>query len=80
MENDWHKFPLEKKGVSKDNITFSSTPAYQGGVAINSAKVDDLKKIVYKFVPQEFRDFYNAIICDNILESTSSQTELLQCV
>ena len=76
MENDWHKFPLEKKGVSKDNITFSSTPAYQGGVAIDSAKVDDLKKIVYKFVPREFRDFYNAIISDNILESTSSQTDV----
>lgn len=76
MENDWHKFPLEKKGISKDNITFSSTLAYQGGVAIDSAKVDDLKKIVYKFVPREFRDFYNAIISDNILESTSSQTDV----
>ena len=73
FEENWHKFALEKKGVPK--VTFPSELAYSGPLMLNSAKVDDLKKIVYKFVPRDCRSFYDAIISENTVESTSSQTD-----
>ena len=74
FEENWHKFALEKKGAPK--ITFPSEPAYSAPLTLNSAKVDDLKKIVYKFVPRDCRGFYDAIISENTMESTSSQTDI----
>lgn len=74
FEKNWHKFALGKKGAPK--ITFPSEPANSAPVMLNSAKVDDLKKIVYKFVPRDCRGFYDAIISENTVESTSSQRYL----
>ena len=67
--DDWHKFIMESPGPS-----FPEIPAYSGVLPLNQSKVDDLKKIVYKFVPREFRPFYDAIIEENI-SSNSTQSE-----
>ena len=59
-----------KKRVSV--ITFPTESAYSSSLSINSAKVDDLKKIVFKFVPHEFRGFYDN---ENTTESSSQASE-----
>ena len=69
-EAEWHKFPLEKKKVGE--ISFPTEPVYTEPLQIGSPKVDDLKKIVYKFVPREFRNFYDTIISENTTESSNS--------
>ena len=71
-EASWHKFALEKKSFS-GGVTFPSEPAYPSTLEINSSKVDDLKKIVYRFIPREFREFYDSVISANTEESASSQ-------
>lgn len=53
-------------------ISFPTEPVYSKPLQIGSSKVDDLKKIVFKFVPREFRDFYDTIISDNTTESSNS--------
>ena len=69
-EAEWHKFPLEKKKVRE--ISFPTEPVYTEPLQICSPKVDDLKKIVYKFVPREFRNLYDTIISENTTESSNS--------
>ena len=46
---------------------------YTNILPLNTNEVDDLKKIVYKFVPQEFREFYDEIIQGNTDTSQSSE-------
>ena len=58
--DEWHKFIIEKK--KSPGPSFPTVPAYSGVLSINPNKIDDLKKIVYKFVPREFRKFYDEII------------------
>ena len=69
-ETECHKFPLQKK--KGGDITFPTEPAYTAPLQINNPKVDDLKKIVYKFIPREFRSFYDEIISENTTESSNS--------
>ena len=70
-EDSWHKFAVEKK--RSPGPSFPVEPVYSGTLAMNPNKVDDLKKIVYKFVPREFRAFYDEIIESNV--SSSSQSD-----
>ena len=63
----WHKFTIEKRGP-----TFPTELAYSSLLPLSQEKVDDIKKLVFKYVPREFRGFYDAIISENIPETDSS--------
>ena len=76
--DDWHKFSLCKRGISAESLTFPSEPAYPTLPLLNSAKVDDLKKIVYKFVPREFRDFFNIIAENTVDSSLTNSSEVFE--
>ena len=72
--DEWGKFVIEKKRSGPPSLP--SEKLYSGTLSLNPNKVDDLKKVVYKFVPREFRDFYDEIIMANVSSpSTSSQTQ-----
>ena len=69
-ENDtWHKFSIMKKGSSY--VSFPIEPAYLSPLPISPEKVHDIKKLVYKYVPHEFRQFYDELIALNTSESDS---------
>ncbi len=67
----WHKFVIEKKNSPVPSLPVQ--PVYSSILPINPNKVDDLKRIVYKFVPREFRYFYDGIIHCNVSSPGSSQ-------
>ena len=69
-EIEWHKFPLEKKKAGE--IAFPTEPAYTVPLPISAPKVDDLKKIAYRFIPRELRSFYDVIISNYTTESSNS--------
>ena len=68
-QDEWHKFTIEKKRSA--GPTFPTEPAYSHLLPLSSEKVDDVKKVVYKYVPRECRQFYDDIIAASI-ESESS--------
>ena len=71
--DEWHRFIVEKK--KSPGPSFPIAPCYSGILPINPNKVDDLKKIVYKFVPREFRTFYDEIIEENVAGASSQSEE-----
>ena len=68
-QDEWHKFTIEKKRST--GPTFPTEPAYSQLLPLSSEKVDDVKKVVYKYVPRECRQFYDDIIAASV-ESDSS--------
>ena len=73
-DDQWHTFSLDKKTVKKP-LSFPSYPTYRGILQLSQPKVDDLKKIVYKYVPRESREFYDEIIQACVDSSENSCTE-----
>ena len=71
LEAEWHIFLLEKKKVGE--ISFPTEPVYTHPLQICSPKV---KKIVYKFVPREFRNFYDTIISENSLPVSETNVDM----
>ena len=49
--DEWEKFVIEKKYSGPPSLP--SEKLYSGTLSLNLNKVDDLKKVVYKFVPRE---------------------------
>lgn len=45
---DWHKFAIEKR--SSTGPTFPTEPAHTELVPLSSEKIDDVKKLVYKYI------------------------------
>ena len=72
--DQWHTFSLDKKTVKKP-LSFPSYPTYRGILQLSQPKVDDLKKIVYKYVPRESREFYDEIIQACVDSCENSCTE-----
>lgn len=68
-EDEWHKFRIEKRGACP---TFPTELAYSALLPLTQEKVDDVKKLVYKYVPREFREFYDHLISVNLPETDSS--------
>ena len=67
--SDWHKFAIEKRKSPTLSLPF--VPAYSSPLELSPNKIDNLKKVVYRFVPREFRAFYDEIIEANV-ESNGS--------
>ena len=69
-EDAWHKFNIEKRACA--NPTLPTDLAYSGLLPLSPEKLDDIKKVVYKYVPHEFRQFYDDLISAGIPETDSS--------
>ena len=74
-QEEWHKFTTEKR-KSRGPLTFPTEPSYSELLPLSPARVDDIKKVVYKYVPREFRQFYDDIIAASLPDSDSSQEDL----
>ena len=60
----WHKFVIKvKKSVV---LSLPSIPAYSSLLELSPNKMDDLNKVVYRFVPCKFRIFYDETIEANV--------------
>ena len=66
-DDSWHKFNIHKK--RSPCPTFPTELAY---LPLSQEKIDDVKKLVFKYVPHKFRDFYDDLISVNIPETDSS--------
>lgn len=73
------RFIIEKPNA---DITFPTTPMYNGFVSIKAAKQKDIKTIVDKYVPQHLRAFYykrlstvDEVAADGSVEADSSDSE-----
>ena len=69
-EDAWHKFNIEKRACA--NLTLPTDLAYSGLLPLSPEKLDDIKNVVYKYVPHEFRQFYDDLISASIPETDSS--------
>ena len=69
-EEEWSKFSVPKAHASASLPSPSSTK-YNSDIVIKPNKVDDIKKIIEKYVPVEHKSFY-----DNLLTgAVSSETD-----
>lgn len=78
VQDEWHKFTVEKKKTKKTSSTILSLlsePSSHGILPLTQSKVDDLKKIIFKYVPRESRSFYDEIIQVCVDSSDNSCTE-----
>ena len=60
-QEEWHKFTTEKR-ESRGPLTFPTEPSYSELLPLSPARVDDIKKVVYKYVPREFHQFYDCLL------------------
>ena len=68
-DEQWSKFDLEKKGAAP---TLPFEPRYKKYLPVKPKKVADVQKLVDKYVPMEYRSFYDAMDAN---EDVSSETE-----
>lgn len=61
---------MEKRRLTVRSLP--ATPKYTSALPVKQNKVNDLRKLVDKYVPTEYRSFYSAIKGD---EDVSSETD-----
>lgn len=69
-EEPWSKFEVKKHRTRIESLP--STQKYHSLLAVKQSKITDVLKLVEKYVPQEFHQFYSSIAGD---EEVSSETE-----
>ena len=68
-DEQWVKFDLEIKGATP---TIPTEPKYHKLYPVKLTKAADVKKLVNKYVPEEYRSFYD---CIHGNEDISSETD-----
>ena len=61
-DGEWHTFSILKRGVTPTLPQPATSQKYKELVAMKEKKAIDLKKIVEKYVPTEFKGYYEAIM------------------
>lgn len=71
---EWCKFAILKRGATPTLPQPTSSQKYSGLVELKEKKVVDLKKILDKYVPTEFKSYYvNILVPSTITSSDSSE-------
>ena len=55
---EWTKFSFQKP---RSSISLPTVPAYTSLLPINKTKLDDLKRIIHKYVSTQHHPFYDAL-------------------
>lgn len=71
-DEQWVKFELEKKGAAP---TLPSEPKYTNPLPVKPTKVADVRKLVNKYVPTQYRSFYDAMYGDDEVSSETDESE-----
>ena len=70
---EWCKFAILKRGATPTLPQLTSSQKYSGLVELKEKKVVDLKKILDKYIPTEFKSYYeNLLVPSSITSSDSS--------
>ena len=69
-DETWSKFELEKRRVPVRSLP--TVQKYSSPLPVKQSKVNDVRKLVMKYVPPEYRFFYESIKGN---DEVSSETE-----
>ena len=61
-DGEWHKFSILKRSVTPTLPRLATAQKYTEANPMKEKKLIDLKKIVEKYVPTEFKSYYESIM------------------
>lgn len=73
-EEEWSKFSL-LKARKVPSLPSSSNAKYDGIVPVKTKKAADIKKIVKKYVPQEFQSYYDGLVEGDVSSETDESDD-----
>ena len=73
-EEEWSKFPL-LKARKVPSLPSSSDTKYDGAIPVKKKKANDVKKIVEKYVPQEFKSYYDGLVDGDVSSETDESDD-----
>ena len=72
-EEPWSKFEVEKRRTHIESLP--TTQKYHSLLSVKQSKINDVRKLVDKYVPQEFHRFYSSIAGDEEISSETEESE-----
>ena len=72
-EDTWTKYKIEKK--KNTPFTHPTEPKYVSPIPLKSTKVADIRKLVDKYVPAEYKEVYSSIVAENDVSSETDESE-----